>query len=241
MQSSPLDAFIPIDPFAGYAHAPAWRSQHEPQMFGKKDDDEDDDESDDDDDDGDGSDDDDDAEDDPDEGKSEDELKAELKEVRAAIKTANGSSAKRRRKIRELEAQIAGKKPADKKDDKGDDEKPDVEAITREAALKGKGEGLAVAKRLGARAALLEAGVPKAKLDRAARMLDLDDVDIDDDGELDGLDDAVASLKKDVPEFFGKVITKRRSVAGDGDRDGSGKGKKLTATQRQANMLLGKS
>lgn len=206
----------------------------------------DDDDLDDDDDDDDGDD------DDPDEDKSEDELRAELKRVRASLKTANGSSAKRRKRARDLQRQLdearagsgKGGKP---KGGKGgdDDDDVDVDAIRAAATAEARKASDERIKRSEGKSALLAAGVPADKVKRAVGLLDLSDLDVDDDGEVDGLEDAVDALKDEWPELFAKpgARRKRESVAGDGDRNGERgerESKTKSASQKQADALLGR-
>jgi hypothetical protein len=170
-----------------------------------------------------------------DDDKSEDELRAELKATR-------DSSAVRRKKIRELKGRLAaqdagsGGRPAAT----DDDSKPDVDAIEKGGAARGRAEALSMVKKSGTRAALASAGVPKERLAKAVGLINLDDLDVDDEGEIDGLEDAVEELRKDWPEIFGKTVSRRRSVSGDTDSDGdrAAKVSKLTATERQAQSLV---
>lgn len=55
------------------------------------------------------------------------------------------------------------------------------------------------------RSALSEAGAPSKGLDRLAKLVDIEALDVSDDGEVDGLTTAVESLETDYPELFGKV------------------------------------
>jgi hypothetical protein len=92
------------------------------------------------------------------------------------------------------------------------------------------------------RGALRAAGVSESLLSKAARLVDLDDLDLDDDGEVDGIDDAIKGLRKEMPSLFGgRGVTKRRSVAGPSDRDGDRgmKPKKMTTTEIQAAQIRG--
>lgn len=50
--------------------------------------------------------------------------------------------------------------------------------------------------------ALAKAGVPPEKLDRAAEVLGTNGLDVDKNGRVTGLDDAIESLRTDVPELF---------------------------------------
>lgn len=196
-----------------------------------------------DDDDLDDDDDDDLDDDDPDEGKTPDELKAELAAARAALAKANGSSAKRRRdskalkaRIAELEAAGAGGKP------KADDDAPDVDAVRKSATRAAEQAANERIIRAEARGALKALGVKPERVSKLVGLLELDEVDVDDDGEVDGLDDAIAALRDEYPELFVTTTRRRRSVAGDDDRDGSrGKPAKVTdASKLQAEALLGR-
>lgn len=79
-----------------------------------------------------------------------------------------------------------------------------------------------------AKAALVAAGLTGAP-DRMLKMIDHEDLDIDDDGEVSGLDEQIAELKTDYPELFTAKFTKkgtridgsRRTAAGDGKRKSS--------------------
>jgi hypothetical protein len=197
--------------------------------------------NDDDEDDGDDEDDeDDDEDDDPDAEKSDEELRAELKATRLSLKKANDQSARRRRRERERRAAEDAKKPAPKKPAE-DDDKADLDVIRREALAEGEKVGIVRAKKAEAKSALLAAGVNPTRVARAVGLVDLDDLDLDDDG-LDGIDTAIEDLKKDWPELFAKPRQKRQSVAGDRDRDGDrpARGKGKSASELAAAKLLGR-
>lgn len=197
-------------------------------------DDEDDDDEDDEDDD------EDDEDEDPDEGKTDEELRAELKSTREKLTRASNTAGKRRKQLREERERKAAPAPKGKKTD-DDDDKPDLDTIREEAKREGEKAGIDRAKKSEARAALISAGVSAHRVARVVGMLDLDDLDLDDDG-LDGIEDAIDELKKDVPEFFAKTRKRRESVAPGGDRDGDGSRKKeLTTSQRQAALVTGGS
>lgn len=239
-----IEGFLPLDP-----GAPVWHAQPEQQHAAKSKAGGDDPEEDDDDDDD--PDEDDDDDDDPDEDKDEDELRAELKKVREALGKANGQSKKRRiagrKRERELLAQLdEARKPKGKpkrKDDDDDDDPVDIDEVKRATRAEADAEHLKQRKADKAELALARAGVDSSKLSKAVRLLDLDDLDLDDDGTLDGIDDAIDELKKEWGELFAKPKTKRRSVAGDADKDGEGertRSKNKTASQKQADQLLGR-
>jgi len=98
-----------------------------------------------------------------------------------------------------------------------------------------------------ARAALASAGCTAT--DRMLRLIDTTTLDIDDDGEVTGLDDQIAELKKDFPEKFGaaqaagageaKKPAPRRDV--DTGRTKTEPKKPLTASQAQMLVLTGQT
>jgi hypothetical protein len=205
---------------------------------------EDDDDSEDDEDDEDDNEDDDDLSE-----MSDDELRAALKEARTSLSRAGGSVKKKRDRIKSLNRELeeARKpKPSKKPKDDDDDDGPDLETIRHEAKAEGEKAGTMRAKRAEAKASLLGAGVNSARVNRAVGLLDLDELDLDDDG-LDGIDDAIEDLRKEWPELFAKQRKKRESVAGDNDRDGSGGERRgaarntKSASQKAADKLLGRS
>ena len=188
----------------------------------------------------------DDEDDDPDEGKTPEELRAELSAARKAIEKANGSSASKRSKLKALRGKVADLEAASARQPAGsddDDKAPDLkalrEAATREAAATVGGRII----KAEARGALRAAGLDAARVDRLVGLLALDDVDVDEEGRVDGLDEAIDDLKREWPELFAPAAGKRRrSVAGDDDRDGKDRsGPKLTASQRQGRQALGLS
>lgn len=271
LTASGVDGFEPgwARPYATDPFSPYW--------YASGDDDEDDDEEDDkggkDDED---EEDDDEEDDDEDKGKTPEELAAEVKRLRAAylkklknsknrgtrLAAAEAEKVKLQGDLTSLQEQLDElKKTAGKE--------VDSEAATRrinELIDKAKEEGKEAFKptviRMAARAELMAAGARPALVDRLVRMIDVNEVDIDDeDGTID-VTDQVDALKKDMPEMFGpkRATTKRtvRKANGSGDGDGSGAGKgsarkaggagggdegagdeKLTAAQKVANRLRG--
>lgn len=55
---------------------------------------------------------------------------------------------------------------------------------------------------------LNDAGWNGKSLDRIIKLLDFDDIHIDSDGEIDGLDDQITALKEDFPHFFKRARMK---------------------------------
>lgn len=175
---------------------------------------------------------------------SEDELRAELKKTRESLSKASGSSKLKRDRIKRLRAELTeARKPkpaAKKKDD--DDDAPDVEVIKSTAKAEAQAAANAVIRKTAARAELKAAGIAPEQVGRLVGMLDLDELDVDDDGNVDGLDEAIAELKADWPQLFASKPAKRQraSVAGGGDQSTGPKKRELTPSQIQANRVLGK-
>ncbi len=82
------------------------------------------------------------------------------------------------------------------------------EKAQREAAEKAtkeiEGRYKPIVVRTSARAALVGAGVTDDKVARLIKLMDLDDIEIDDDGEVSGVTEQVAALQEDYPELFAK-------------------------------------
>jgi hypothetical protein len=116
----------------------------------------------------------------------------EWKRTQSALKKANDQARKWRQKARELEK---GKEGAG-------------EEAGREAADKYR----PILVKKAAQAALLSAGVESAKVARALKLIDLAELDVDDEGEVDGLDAEVDSLKDEWPELFEAKQEKRQRV-----------------------------
>jgi hypothetical protein len=192
--------------------------------------------------------DDDEDEDDEDAEKTPEELRDELKTIREALKSASGQSKKRRQQLQkarkdheaELERVRSGGKKAKSKDDE-DDETVDAEAIREATRREERAAADVRTKKAEARGALRGAGIPSDRVAKAVGLLDLDDLDVDEDGNVDGLDDAIDELKKEWPELFpGKGAKQRRRGSGPaGDDDERKTKRKLTADQAQARLLTG--
>lgn len=162
--------------------------------------------------------------DDPDAGKDEETLRKELRESREALKKANAESKKRRLREKERRQEGDGEKKGD-----GRDVAAEVEAKWKPRVVNA-----------AAKSALAEAGAKKP--DRLLRLVDLAELDVDDDGDVDGLDEEVERLREEYPELFAgddDKKTGRRKVE-TGDRK-SGAGRTQTATERQAGALLGRN
>ena len=252
-------------PYATDSFSPFWYAsgddddEDEDDDKGEKDDEDEDEEEDDDDD------------DDEDKGKTPEELAAEVKRLRAAYLKKLKNSKNRGTRIRDLEA---GKTKAESDlallQEQLDELKKtagkevDTDAAQRrinELVEKAKEEGREAFKptviRMAAKAELMAQGARPALVERLVRMIDVNEVDIDDDGSID-VTDQVESLKKELPEMFGPkrstTMRKRKTTTGgegDGKASGSRKagaagggdegagGEKKTAAQKFADRLRG--
>lgn len=202
-------------------------------------------------------------EEDEDAGKTPEELAAEVKRLRAAYlkKLRQGKNRSTRiqaleadkttydTKLAELEAELTSLREAAGKSGEVDAAAQKRIADLVEAAKEdGKNSFKPVVIRMAAKAELMAAGARATVIDRLVKMVDVNDVDIDDeDGSID-LSDQVASIKKDMPELFGPIrarkvkagtSTKAAAAGGAaGGDEGAGTTTK-TATQRAADRLRG--
>lgn len=152
----------------------------------------------------------------------------------AALEKANGEAKARRLELRELRKQQGT--PAG---DPSKDGQPVDEARLRlaiESETIGTWKPLVV--RSAASAALTAAGVIGTP-DRLLKLIDMDDVDVDPvTGKIDGVEEAVADLKKDYPHLFRRKAGSRSLNAAD--RKGGGtRTEKMTDSQIQAAQLRG--
>lgn len=123
------------------------------------------------------------------------ELKKRLAKTTAALKKANAQAAKLRT-AKKVPAKKAA--PAAREDD--DTEGSQVATAVERLEAKHRSQAI---RREGA-AAILEAGFQGSRQEARdlTRLFDLDELDVDDDGDVDGLDDAVAELKERYPALF---------------------------------------
>lgn len=168
------------------------------------------------------------------EGKSEEKpvSRAELAKVIAARDKAKAEARARSKELEELR----------RKNEDAD------QTAAREARESAQAEADAKYKPISVRAGLLEAGVRPGRVKGALRLLDMSEIEIDEDGEVTGLDVQLASLKADWPELFAEPTgeaEERKPELRRGGRGADGADKKppakkeLTATEKQARQLLG--
>lgn len=118
----------------------------------------------------------------------------------------------------------AKSKPARRRQPRVDEEKIRREA--EEAAMAKAKPGLVrtAAKDAFKAAGLIlpEKGSHDTAFARVTRLINLDDVDVDDDGEVTGLDDQVKAIKRDYPELFTRRGASRVNAGAGSSKDGAG-------------------
>ena len=119
--------------------------------------------------------------------------KTDLDKVQGALAKERETNKAKDKTIRELKKEL--KAATEQKPEDVDSQKLVAEADKRADKFR----TLAVKKE--AALALTEAKA-KVKTDRLIKLLDLDDVEIDDNGNIDGLAEAIEELKAESPEFF---------------------------------------
>lgn len=206
-----------------------------------------------------------DDEQDPDEGKSEADLRAELKRQRAAAAKLSKQGGRRAGALKEARKRIAeleGKTDDDAEDDDDADEskagqqarksaegkgltQKDVERAVRKAEEKVRRELEAERNRdritSRAETALLTAGASEKTAKLLLTRIDHDDLTLEKDGTVDGLEEAIDDLKTDYPELFASKRRRGERINGGDDREGGrGKEKPLSASERQARMVNGR-
>lgn len=158
--------------------------------------------------------------------------KEEWEKTTAALKSANGEAADYRHKYRE--AQKAAESSSSKKTD-GDGDKVDAAKIRSEAAAEVEKQWKPRLAKSAARTALIEGNAKKERVDRLVDMIRLDELDVNDDGTVSGLQREIDRLREDLPELF---ATKRRSGGSDAGEGNDGKPAPKSASERQAAAIL---
>lgn len=181
-----------------------------------------------------GADDEDEEEDDQDDG-SEDEdgseddqddyvppSRVEWEAHRAKLKKANSEAAKRRHLLEELGVDP---RTGHKREDGGDDTTKKTESVRRQVEREKARIEMRykpVLAKQATRAALAEAGFVGKSYDRVMKLIDIDEIDVDDDGDIIGVEDQIASIKTEFPEWF-KRQQRKTGTGSTGTGSGSSK------------------
>lgn len=117
-------------------------------------------------------------------------------------------NAEHRSEVRKLRAQLRDVKNAGQKADAGTDEAAVKAVEEAQAAAEKRYKPIAI--RSAARAAFLEAGLTDlsdSRMRSLTRLLVMEDIEVDEDGDVVGLDDQIDAIKEDLPELFRKPET----------------------------------
>lgn len=153
----------------------------------------------------------------------------EYEETIGKLKTASGEAAARRKYLRangidpktgqKIQADDPDPEPAAAKDDQPQGQsaaevKRQVEKAAAEAELRGLRKTKALV--TGVNGALADAGWNGQRLNSLMKLIDLDDVEVDDDGEINGLSEQIDSIKSEWPEFFKRTRSANTSNGAGG-------------------------
>jgi hypothetical protein len=152
------------------------------------------------------------------------------------------------RKARQAERRLkrGGQRPAQAQDGASEE---DTEKIRAEVETAAAGKWKPVVVRQAARAAFADAGLilPKSggdeALARVLRLLDMDDIDVTDEGAVEGLTEQVEEIRRDWPDLFAPPASRNgrppRVNAGNRD-DASGQAPRSAADRIAAQLLSGR-
>lgn len=151
---------------------------------------------------------------------------AEWRKIQAALKKANEDGKRHRLRNRELEEKTRANET-------------EHEKALREAREEGEKRYRAPLVKAAARAALSEAGLG-GSTDRVMRLLDLESLSVDEDGDVIGLAGEVTRIKDEYPEFFQTEKPKPRARPTAADRKPAEEKPKSSA-ERHAMKVLGRA
>jgi len=114
----------------------------------------------------------------------------EFARMQEALKKANNEAKKHRLKVRELKAKTES----------------DNEKVVREAIEASTNKLYNQLKRSSIREHLTGLGVQRNAAERLVKLVDLDELDVTDSGEVLGVPDAVKSIRSDFPDLFKKKL-----------------------------------
>ncbi|WP_018502994.1 phage scaffolding protein [Parafrankia discariae] len=134
------------------------------------------------------------------------------KRTQAALAKANEEARKFRLEARTLRDEKRSQERATRT--AGDEHAAAVEAARDEGEQTATARYKPLAIRAQARAELVAAGAPAEKVARLLRLIELEQVDVDPDGDVTGLDDQINQIRVDYPELFAQPKVSR--PRGDG-------------------------
>jgi hypothetical protein len=131
--------------------------------------------------------------------------------------------------------------------DKHREQETDAEKAIREAEEKAEARYKPIVVKKAARAALIQAGATaavegdkeksEARLARLLKLIDVNDLSVEEDGEVLGLDEQVDALRADYPELFDMATRKPKARPTGAPRQAAPEKPKSTAEQHAARLL----
>jgi hypothetical protein len=111
---------------------------------------------------------------------------------------------------------------------------PDAERLTREATSAAEARYKPLVVKAAARAAFAEAGIKGDAVHRVVRLLELEDLDVDEDGSVTGLTEQIEEIKQDFPELFAVAAPATRRTP---KVDGAGRAAPSTQPKSSAERI----
>lgn len=127
----------------------------------------------------------------------------------------------------------------------GSEGAPDLVKATADATAAAEARYKPIVVKSAARAAFAEAGLviqadkPDAAMARAIRLLDLADIDVTEDGTVDGLAEQVAEIKAEFPELFAPKAPRTARRVDGADKGNVTNGKPKTSAEVMAALING--
>lgn len=192
-------------------------------------------------------------EDQDDDGEDEDEWtppsREEYEALQRKLARANKEAAKRRKALKARQADDEDDLDDAEDDEDGSGKRSDRKELKRllaraEARVEARYKPALV--KQAAKSALVDAGFSGEITNRTMGLLDLDSLEVDEDGEVVGLDEAIEELKEDLPQLFKRSHRGTAKSSGSTGRKSLDGGVKKTAKKPQSHaeilaaQLLGK-
>lgn len=176
-----------------------------------------------------------------------DDLQQKIRDLEGSLRKANRERARLGRQAKPAPAA----KPAAGDDKPAPDITPEKLVELEQATKEAKRWRSATIKEK-SKLALAAAGAPAGRVDRLVRLIDEEDLDVDEDGKLVGIQEQIDELKDEWPEFFAKPkadtddepepkpkrpVRDRRANRDAGDKAAAGSPQKSIAEQRAERVL----
>lgn len=153
--------------------------------------------------------------------------KSEWARTQAALKKANDDAKRHRLRNKELEEKTRA-------------DETDHEKALREAREEGESRFRAPLVKAAARVALSDAGV-SGPADRVLRLLDMDGLSVDEDGDVVGLESEIDRVRTEYPEFFQPAAKSRQKVRPTAADRKPAEEKPKSSAEQHAMRVLGRA